>query len=95
MIEDKCALLLLGSNGGNSLDVVRDSTLLLGVAVGEDDLGLNLLGLAREDDLAVVLRVLTTVLQVLDKDGAIGGSVNLLALADVRANREEGNLLVV
>jgi hypothetical protein len=47
-------LLLLRSDGGNGLDAIGDATFFLGILIGKDNFGLNLLGLAGENDLAIV-----------------------------------------
>jgi hypothetical protein len=95
VIVNQGTLLLLRGNGRYSLDGIGDTTFFLGVFIGKNNLGLNLFGLAWEDDLAIVLGILTTVLQIFNKDWAIGWSVHFLSLTDVLANGKEGNFFVV
>jgi hypothetical protein len=68
VVVNEDALFLLGGDGGGGLEVLGPAAITLGVAIGEDDLGLDLLGLAREDHLPVVLVALAPILQVLHED---------------------------
>jgi hypothetical protein len=47
-------LLLLRSDGGDGLDTIGDTSFFFGILIGKDNFGLNLLGLAGENDLAIV-----------------------------------------
>jgi hypothetical protein len=95
VVKRQDTLLLLRCNRRHSLDVLGPAALLLGVTVAEDNFRLNLFGLARENDLTIVLTVLSSILEVLDKDSTIWGSVYLLSLANVLSDSQEGDLLIV
>jgi len=95
MIKSQDSLLLLWCNRRNSLDMLWEASLLLRVAIAKDYLGLDLLGLAREDDLTVIFTILATILQIFDEYRAIWGTVDFLTLANVLTDCQEGDLLVV